>query len=102
MTEESIHNVVAMKKDMGLSHQEFFASLTTLAREIPCQVTDKGVVVAYDSGEIRIGLGPESERQLGSINLARTWVSLEFHNLSDEQQNRFLERFDLAFHRGGG
>ena len=44
----------------------------------------------------------ESQRQLGLIKLPQIWVSLEFRNLSKAQREKFLERFDLAFHRGGG
>jgi hypothetical protein len=36
------------------------------------------------------------------MKLPRTWVSLEFRSLSKAQRTLFLERFDLAFHRGGG
>jgi hypothetical protein len=99
---DECHNVVLLRKDMGLSHREFFASLATLAREVPCRVSDSGAIVEYDSGEIHIALGPESQRQLGLMKLPRTWVSLEFRNLSKAQRALFLERFDLAFHRGGG
>ena len=94
--------VVFLKKDMGLSHREFFASLATLAREVPCRVSDSGAILEYDSGEIHMALGPESQRQLGLLKLPQTWVSLEFRNLSTAQRALFLERFDLAFHRGGG
>ena len=94
--------VFFLKKDMGLSHREFFASLSTLAREVPCQVSDSGAILEYDSGEIHIELGSESQRQLGLIKLPQTWVSLEFRNLSKAQRTLFLERFDLAFRRGGG
>ena len=87
---------------MGLSHREFFASLATLAREVPCQVNDSGAILEYDSGEIRIVLGPEGERKLGLITLPRTSVALEFHNLSELQRGQFLERFNIAFRRGGG
>ena len=95
-------NFVLLTKDMGLSHREFFASLATLAREVPCRVSDSGATLAYDSGKIHIALGPESQRQLGLMKLPQTWVSLEFHNLSKAQRALFLERFDLAFQRGGG
>ena len=94
--------VVFLKKDMGLSHREFFASLATLAREVSCRVSANGAILEYDSGEIHIALGPESQRQLGLIKLPQTWVSLEFRNLSKAQRALFLERFDLAFRRGGG
>ena len=102
MSADECQKVVVLKKDMGLSHRECFASLATLAREVPCQVNDSGAVLEYDSGEIHIGLGPESQRQLGLMKLPQTWVSLEFRNLSKVQRALFLERFDLAFRRGGG
>ena len=102
MPADESQKVVVLKKDMGLSHREFFASLATLAREVPCQVSDSGAILEYDSGEIHITLGTESQRQLGLMKLPQTWVSLEFRNLSKVQRALFLERFDLAFRRGGG
>ena len=102
MPADECHKVVVLKKDMGLSHREFFASLATLAREFPCKVSDSSAIVEYDPGEIHIALGTESQRQLGLMKLPQTWVSLEFRNLSKAQRVNFLERFDLAFHRGGG
>ena len=102
MLADECQKVVVLKKDMGLSHREFFASLATLAREVPCQVSDSGAILEYDSGEVHIALGPESQRQLGLMKLPQTLVSLEFRNLSKTQRAIFLERFDLAFRRGGG
>ena len=102
MAGDECRKVVVLKKDMGLSHREFFASLATLAREFPCRVSDNGAILEYDSGEIHIVLEPESQRQLGLIKLPQTWVSLNFHNLSESQRRLFLKRFDLAFRRGGG
>ena len=93
---------VSICKEMGCSYQEFFASLATLARALPCRVSDSGAVLEYDSGEVCISLGPEGERRLGSMIVPRTTVSLEFRDLSEEQRTVFLERFDLAFRRGGG
>ena len=94
--------VVRLTKDMGLSHREFFASLATLAKEVSCRKSDTGAIVEYDSGEVHVVLGPEGIRKLGAITLPRTSVSLEFHNLSEAQRGQFLERFNIAFRRGGG
>lgn len=102
LSADECQEVVVLKKDMGLSHREFFASLATLAREVSCRVSDSGAILEYDSGEVHISLGPESQRQLGLMKLPKTCVSLEFRNLSKAQRAIFLERFDLAFHRGGG
>ena len=102
LSADECQKVIVLKKDMGLSHREFFASLATLAREVSCRVSDSGAILEYDSGEVHIALGPESQRQLGLMKLPQTCVSLEFRNLSKAQRAIFLERFDLAFHRGGG
>ena len=95
-------NRMMVHKDMGLSHREFFASLATLTPESSCRVHDSGAVLEYYSGKICISLEPEEERRIGSIRLPRTEVLIEFFDLSDKQQTNFLDRFDLAFRRGGG
>ena len=94
--------IVRVRKDMGLSHKEFFASLSTLAREFSCCVSDTGAILEYDKGQIHIALAPETKRKIGAVTLPRTWVSFEFRNLSKSQRLFFLERFNLAFQRGGG
>jgi hypothetical protein len=95
-------NLMTIQKEMGFSHQEFFSSLAILARDIPCRLSDSGAVLEYDAGEVRISLGPQGERKLGSMILPRTMVSLEFKDFSEEQRMVFLDRFDLTFRRGGG
>ena len=91
LSADECQKVVVLKKDMGLSHREFFASLATLAREVSCRVSDSGAILEYDSGEVHIVLGTEGQRQLGLMKLPQTWVSLEFRNLSKAQRSRSEE-----------
>ena len=89
-------------RDMGLSHRKFFRSLQTLAREWQCHITNDGVLIDYDGGEIDIILRKEGRRRIAAMSLPRPEVRFNFSRLSSSQRKKFFYRFDLAYRRGGG
>ena len=40
--------------------------------------------------------------EIGSVRLERHRVEIEFDGLSEDQQERFMQRFTLHYQRGGG
>ena len=91
-----------MQREMGVSHVVFFRSLAQLPEGWVQQTRDDGATLAYAGGTIDIMLGEERERRLGLIRLPYTPVTFRYTGLSDEDRERFQERFDLTFQRGGG
>lgn len=89
---------------MGISHREFH-------RLLPAAVPGFRVLGSGDSwraeqlaGEqlLEISLGVERQRQLGALALPVTDVRLRFSGFDEQELQRFIKRFDLAYQRGGG
>jgi hypothetical protein len=51
---------------------------------------------------LTLELGPERERRLGALCLPVTDVQFRFSGFDQASFKAFIERFDLAFQRGGG
>jgi len=87
---------------MALTHAEFLRSLPNAASGMRLQLED-GVIQLSDLPRLlRIELGPERWHSLGSLTLPRTRVRLVFEGFSEQARQAFLDRFDLAYRRGGG
>ncbi len=52
--------------------------------------------------QVRIDLGPQASRQLGSLQLPTIEVKLSLQGFSRIELDLFWTRFDLSFRRGGG
>lgn len=87
---------------MALTHAEFLRSLPNASSGMTLQVENEIVRLSDPQRQLRIELGPEQRHRLGSLILPRTRVRLIFKGFSDTARRAFLERFDLAFRRGGG
>ncbi|MDH3688454.1 MAG: hypothetical protein OEU36_03090 [Gammaproteobacteria bacterium] len=89
-------------REMGISHAEFFRSLSSALIGEEFTVSDRGARVSYAGGIIELTLSEERIRKLGSLGLPRTMVEFKFSGLSQQQADRFMDRFELHFRRGGG
>ncbi len=92
----------AIEKIMSISMAEYAASLDkaiglTQGEQITC------VARAVGSGRVTITFETLTPVRLGGLlELPRARVTLTFAGLSERERNAFLDRFDLAFQRGGG
>lgn len=92
---------------MAITHADFLRLLAFLRPEGPPPEVRRGdgtLRIDYPWGEHRIGilLGAESAAPLGSLSLPQTRVQLDCGALGASERERFLERFDRCFQRGGG
>jgi len=94
--------VLARVQDMTIARDEFLRSL-------PAAVAGAAFVV--EGGEIRpvepgqgwrIVLEPLPDLRLGALRLARHRVTILLAGHDAAATQRFLERFELYFRRGGG
>jgi hypothetical protein len=99
---ESRGDVVRVVKDMGITHAEFFRTVSSLLEGEDAELREDGVTLTRGPGRIEIRLGPEGTRSLGRFHLPRTAVELVFRNCSPADVAAFVERFDTRFRRGGG
>ena len=92
-----------IKKEMGITHKDFYGELPNLLNGIPYQQSEDTIKFQLHGKHIEIMLGPEGCRQLGqSVRLPVTFVTLLFYNFSKEQIDDFITLFNLKFMKGGG
>lgn len=95
--------LTVVKKEMGITHQDFYAETPALFDNNPYQQTEETIVCELDGKRIEISLGPEQVRQLGrSVRLPVTAVTLRFFDFSAREISDFVRQFNLRFMKGGG
>ena len=87
---------------MALTHRDFLRSLPGAAPGMESRINGPEIELSAFPRRVLISLGPEECRRLGALALPETEVRLRFEGFSEQQRQAFLERFDLAFRRGGG
>jgi hypothetical protein len=90
-------------KDMAITQREFLRDLPTALAGADFRVEGTRVEIGDAVKGITIRLRDLPPRRLsGLLSLARTEVTLVFHGHAPSERKTFLERFDLAYRRGGG
>ena len=88
-------------RTMSLSASEFAASIAKLGAH---RLTPEGhPIFILDAGSVQIRYEEAPPKLLGGLlSLPQARVTLEFSEVSDAARTAFLNRFDIAFQRGGG
>ena len=87
---------------MSLSEVEFFRILPVAVTPCRYTVAADTVVVQCPQGMAHIRISAEAPRRIASLSFPVLKVAIEFTEMSEPESQAFLERFDRAFHRGGG
>jgi hypothetical protein len=61
-----------------------------------------GYIISRDNRIATMKLQPEKTRQIASLKLPLTEVSIEFENFSEDHYASFMKRFRQHLQRGGG
>jgi hypothetical protein len=92
-----------VKKEMGITHGDFYGELPNLLDGIPYQRVDDTIKFQLHGKHIEIILSPEGARELSrSVRLPVTIVTLRFFDFSETQIADFIKHFNLRFMKGGG
>jgi hypothetical protein len=92
-----------VRKEMGITHSEFFNTLPELLHDIPYQHIKDTIRFQLRGMAVEINLEPEQVRELGlSVRLPVTVVNLSFYGCSEDEANLFIKHFNLKFMKGGG
>lgn len=91
-----------LKREMTISHRDFFRILPKALVAYRYQQVDNTVTVYLDEGEICITLSEERVCKIASLVLPVVDVSFEMKNVVENTHSNFLKQFDRAYHRGGG
>lgn len=100
--EVSIASKVVIKKDMGLSHREFFRTITSALGTDDFESWETGIRLTTDGMKLEIHLGEQGERRIALLAVPRTLVTLEFTGYTKTAIDTAIKRFDMMFKRGGG
>lgn len=95
-------NKQIIKREMSISHQEFYRLLPAALRNIEYQIDNDQISASYSSGKIQISPGVEHIRKIGSLVLPVLHVVMTFTNISSEEIEQFLADFSKTYQRGGG
>jgi hypothetical protein len=93
---------IRFSREMSITHKEFLRSLPPAVAPAPFTVSGRTVTIDDDGRSVRIDLSPERERRLGTLRLPVTVVEFTFQGYGRAEFDRFMQRFDRAFQRGGG
>jgi len=97
-----VTDTVVIKKEMGLSHREFFRTIASALGTDDFESWDTGVRLLAGDKKLEIRLGEQGERRIALLVVPRTMVTLEFTGYTEGERNASVKRFDMKFKRGGG
>jgi hypothetical protein len=92
----------AFTREMGLTREEFFKSLPQAIAHREFTVTNGVVRIEFENRAVTIELGQERMRSIALLTLPYMEVRFTFLDFSVQERERFMERFNLYFRRGGG
>jgi hypothetical protein len=93
---------VTIKKEMGISHQDFFRILPRALGSSEFEQAGNTVVLKQDNRQLTIKLSKESQRRIAAMVVPVTNVTLTFSGYTTEDLKIALDRFDQYFRKGGG
>ena len=92
-----------LRKEMGISHKDFFRLLPGLFTHLPRTVDGRRVLITDGNKQVEILLSEEQVRSLSPIvNIPYTFVELTFSGFAPHERQDFLEGFDRHYFKGGG
>ncbi|NJN45509.1 MAG: hypothetical protein HC808_02340 [Candidatus Competibacteraceae bacterium] len=89
-------------REMGLTHGDFFRSLTRALAGWRFEIQGTTVHIFESGRRLTITLAPEQERRIALLRIPVTQVTFTFYDYSNAQRSDFLRHFDRYFQRGGG
>ena len=95
-------DMVQIRKEMALTHGEFFRNLPNAFPGGGYQVNGNIVILEEGGRRLEITLGTEGIRQIALLELPKTAVTLTFTGYNSAMQQTAMEQFDRAFQRAGG
>ena len=89
-------------REMGASRAEFMRILPAALGTSDYSVVGNDIVCTLGERRVAIRFERESQRRIANLELPILTVTLSLDGFDAAQAERFLQRFDLYFRRGGG
>lgn len=93
---------ITLQRELGIAHTDFFRVFPAVVGHRPFGRSGRCVLFQDGPRTLRICLASESQRRLGMLRIPVTALSFSFEGYTRADADRFMRRFDLHFHRGGG
>lgn len=87
---------------MSITHKEFLRLLPKALDGLAFRHNDDVILVDDGERNIRIQLSEQSTRNIASLSLPVTVVRMQLSGFDQTERGSFLNRFDLAYQKGGG
>lgn len=91
-----------IEKEMAITHQDFHRIFARAFGDVDYSVDGDRYLLNAAGRQLEIKLGAQRVRKIARLELPTTTVRFGFSGYAVEQRQAFLDRFDLAFQRGGG
>ncbi len=98
-------DVVELKRDMAVTHDEFYRLITkTISNSelLNFDTINSSVSFPFSKGEINIALEKQKIRKIASMKIDHTPMNFIFKNLSTDEMQAYIQKFDITFQKGGG
>lgn len=89
-------------REMSITHEDFFRLLPKAIANRPYKRYGNTVVIEEQDRKITISLSEQSSRKIASLVLPLTTVTLQVEGYPEPDLSSFLDRFFLAYQKGGG
>ena len=100
---ENEHRVglFGLEREMGYTHEEFFRLLPKALGEYRYKIRDNYVLINFEQGSAQIWIGEQQERRFTElISFPILPVKFQFHDASQGDKRRLIERFDHVYLKG--
>lgn len=98
-------DLIESERDMAVTHDEFYRLITKTISNSDLIIFDKinsSVSFPFSKGEIRISLEKQKIRKIASMKIDHTPMNFKFMNLSKDDMQTYIQKFDITFQKGGG
>lgn len=103
MSEVEPKRAAVLRPAMGISHDDFFRVLPRVLEDAKWRREGLSIHAEWVSGATLVArISPQRQRRIASLSLPCVDVELAFCGLAAEACAAFVQRFDVAFQKGGG
>lgn len=96
---------VLLKRDMAVTHVEFYRLIKKTidnANNLSVDTANSLTRFPYANGEVIINLEKQQVRKIASLSIHHTIINFKFQNLTKNEIDSYLRKFDITFQKGGG
>jgi len=91
-----------IQREMTITHEDFIRLLPKALADYKFEISAQSIHITMETGAVVIRLMSEDTRKIGALELPVIHITFSFENISQNETQKFFDKFDLAFQKGGG